>query len=382
VDDVAHRDAAWVLASAGSAVFTIALALYSYYEDGAAGVGIAMAVRALPPALFTPHARRLLARVHARHLLAAAAAARAVALAALTAAVAIDLPFPVVLALVGAFRAAGAADRWTYAALDSGPAALRAADPGRRRLEEAGFLAGALAAGVCASTTTLEVAFGISALTYLVAAGVALWIPAAAAAPAEAAPARRARLLRDPDARRLYLLRGESAAAWAAVELLLVVAAIDVLGMGDGGLGWLSAAWAVGLLGGAYVVHRLARDPSARMVAASCALAGGPLALLALAPAPAVALGLLALLGVGFALARETEHSAEERLPCSTAHVENLAVADALGRTLGAVLAAVLVSLGSDSAALVAAGGLVALGIAALGARGQVVSEPGAVELA
>jgi hypothetical protein len=337
-----------VVASAGTWAFTIALALYAYYEDGVAGVGVAVAVRVLPAALAAPYARRLAGRVSPRTLLAGSAAARGIGLAAVAAAVAADLPFAVVLALVSAFRVAGSADRWAFTA--------------RPGLDDLGFLGGALLAGCVATVAGLDVVFAVCALTLLVAAGIALLAPDATAyeTPLAAPPVERP----------LHVLRGGRAAARAVVEVLVVVAALEVLGMGDGGVGWLSAAWAVGLLAGGRALGRSLAAASARAVCTGCALAGASLALLAVAPPSPVALVLLAVLGVGFALP-QTEVDAEPMV-------------DALARTLGATLAAALVLLFGDTAALLAAGVLVtAAGVAALALfEVAVEDEPGDRQLA
>ncbi|MEA2478484.1 MAG: Transrane secretion effector [Thermoleophilaceae bacterium] len=378
------RDVAWVLASGATWTFTIALALYAYYEEGPAGVGLAVAVRVLPAALVAPRARTLVDRTPARYVLAASAAARALGLAGIALCVALDLPLVVVLALVAAFRVAGAADRWAYAALDprfdGTPMALRRAEVSRRRLDEVGFLAGALVAGVCVSVAGLDVVFAICAGAFVAAAAVALRSPAGAPSPRSEESMAGARVaLERIDARRLLLARGGPAAARAVVELLLVIAAIDVLGMGDGGVGWLSAAWAVGLVAGTRVLRARGQTPSVRTVGTSCALAGAPLALLALAPPPAVALVLLTVLGLGFALAREAERAVEHRCPPG-APLDGGQIVDALARTAGSMVAASLVLLLGAEAALAAAGALVtALGLVAVGAfQGGAEEEPAA----
>jgi hypothetical protein len=170
-----------VLASAGSWAFTIALALYAYYEDGVTGVGLAVAVRTLPAAFAAPYVRSAAARLPRRHVFVATAALRALVLVAVTACVVTDFPFWVFLALVAAYRIAGVADR------------------SDREVEEVGFLAGALAAGVCASLWTLDAVFAMCAGALALAAVAALAWPVAS-------PARRARpAIGLVDARRVRL---------------------------------------------------------------------------------------------------------------------------------------------------------------------------------
>jgi hypothetical protein len=339
--------------------FTIAFTLYAYYEDGPTAVAVFVAVRLLPAALAAPYARRLAARTS----LGWSIGARAVLLGLVALAVEADIAFPMVLALVAAYRVAGAGDRWYFAALDprfdGSPAAMRAADASRRDLDEVSLLAGAVAAGLGMLAFPLHTVFALSGLAYAATAGVAAvrW-PLRATSPSGALLT-----LRSPEPRRLHLLRGGRAAARAAIELLVVVLALDLLGMEDSGIAWLTAALAIGLLAGA---RTLPPAPVPRSLATASILAGVPVALLALSPPAIVALGLLVALGVGFALYRRAERTLEDR--CNPgAHIEGEELVDALGRIAGATLAAVLILELDDTAALVAAGGLVALlGVAVL----------------
>jgi hypothetical protein len=210
------------------------------------------------------------------------------------------------------------------------------------------------------------------ALAYLAAAVVALVAPA----DAEAAVVRRARgdvvalgpAWRDRDGRRLHLLRGGRAAIRSAVELLVVVAALDLLGMGIAGVGWLTAAWAIGLVAGAQLLRRRDHSASARSVALATVLVAVPLAIVAMSPPPAVGLAVFGVLGVGFALAFRAEAAVLHRLPGDA--LEGEEVVDALARTSGALLAGLLVIALGDAGALVAVGLLAAaLGVGALGLR-------------
>jgi hypothetical protein len=373
-----RRDVACVIASAAGWAFTIALALYAYYEDGPAGIAFAAAVRYLPAALVEPPGRALVQRIAPRTALAASAAARAACLGAVAIGVALDVPFPAILALVAAFRMAGAGEAWSYAALDprfdGSPTRLRAAQARRHRLDEAGFLAGALAAGACMALLSLHAVFTLAAIAFAVAAVAALTAPACAAVPARGDGVHRVRLRAawaHDDARRLHALRGGRAAARSLVELMVVIASVDLMSMGDQGFGWLSAAWAAGLVGGAYLLGRGGVALSARAVAAGSALAGAALLVLALHPAVAVAVAVLVGLGAGFALVRGYERTLDSGLPATVA-VERGELVDALARTLGAGLAAVLALELGDVGALAAAG----VFVAALGAVSLVTRAP------
>jgi hypothetical protein len=346
------RDAAWVLASAAGWAFTIGLALYSYYEDGVTGLGLAVAVRTLPAAFAAPLIRSVVGRVRPGGELVWTAAARASVMALLAAAAAADIGFAQVLGLAAFVRIAGAADV-----------------PGnaRQRQDEIGFLVGGILAGVCLAVAHVHTIFAVCAVAYAVTAVMALASRGDASGPSETdlRTLPLAAALRDRDARRLHVLRAGRAAARSGVELLVVIAAVDLLGMGDDGVGWLCAAWAVGLLAGTPVLRRRVHGASARTVGASCALVGVPLAMLALEPPPLFAFVLLAVLGLGFAGAYRAERVVETRLP--TPDLEADDVIDALARTAGAAAAGILVVAVGDTAAVVIAGVVAAVvGLAVL----------------
>lgn len=322
-----------VLTATGSWAFTIALALYAYYEDGIGGVAVALAVRALPAALAAPHARALAQRVPSNAYVAASAALRALALAAIAVGVGVDMPFWAILALVALFRIAGAAE----------------ADG--RRYEEVGLLLGAAAAGICMTLATLHTVFALSAVIFAAAAVAALAAPGTWLVFAQAGPAARPIQI-------ARVLRGGSR---ATVEVLVVVAAVDLVGVTDQGVAWLYGGWAVGMLAGARVVAS-GRETSA---AAGSLLAGAAIALLAIGPAPLGAFVLLVAVGVGFALAPWAGLGGGDTV-------------EALARTLGAAAAAGLVAVVGDTTALVVAGSaLTTLGLAATARRVSVSAPAG-----
>jgi hypothetical protein len=83
-----------------------------------------------------------------------------------------------------------------------------------------------------------------------------------------------------------------------AIDVVVVVVALDVLDTGGAGVGWLNAAWGVGgILGGAAAVALLGGGRLASGLGGGCVLAGAALAGVAAWHAVALALVLLAVLG-------------------------------------------------------------------------------------
>ena len=361
---IARLEAGAAFGSLGMWTFSIVLALYSYYEGGPGAVALAVTARMLPAALFAPAAERIVARARPRTVLAASALARFVLLEAIALVVANDLPFALLLLLAAGFEVAGTLSRTAREALlvdlADTPAQL-AASGARRIVDYAGFLAGALAAGALLASGGLDTAFAASGVAFLVAAAVAWRLPAGDRPGVARAEARE----RGPFIRLRVGVFGATVLVQSMLELLLVVTALDVLGMADDGVGWLRAAFAAGALAAgalALTFLRLGRVRAA--LAASMVLAGVPLALVAAWPATAPVLVMLAAVGGGYALMETallvlTQRTATPAALARTAAVEDLVYP--LARAGGAGLAAWLVVQFGDQTALVVAGVLLPL---------------------
>jgi hypothetical protein len=365
---IALVEGAWAASSLGSWSFTILLALYAYDRGGTGAIGLAVLARMVPAGLAAPYAA-LQADAHRRRsVLLVSTAARAV-LAALTAlAAGADAPLGVVLALAALVMVAGTAHRPAQAALlpllARTPAELAAANVCWSAIDYAGFLAGSVLVGALAGAAGLGPAFAATAVAFSVAAALVLALPAdpqPAALEEERGYERLTEgfrtVWRD---RRLRLLAGLYAAdttTQAMTDVLLVVAALQVLDMGQGGAGWLSAAWGVGGLAGglaATVLLGRGRLPSGLVV--GCLLAGLPLALIGVWPQTGAALLLLVVLGVGYGLVEVALLTLTQRL----------AAADVIGRVFGVQ---VMLFMAATAVGSLAAAGLVGL----LGAGGAIV---------
>jgi hypothetical protein len=146
----------------------------------------------------------------------------------------------------------------------------------------------------------------------------------------------------------------------AMVDVLLVVAALEVLDMGASGAGWLSAAWGVGgLAGGAAAMALLRSGRLASGIARGCILAGLPLIAIGAWAAAGPAIALLAVVGIGFGMLEVALLTLTQRLAADDVLGRVYGVQETvfvIATALGAVLAAALVG------ALGAAGALIATG--------------------
>jgi hypothetical protein len=391
--DLARIEAAWAAASLGNWSFSILLALYAYRQGGTGAVAAALVVRMLPSAVAAPYAAMLADRHSRRAILLWSAALRALALLGAAAAAAAAAPLGVVLALAAAFTVAGTAHRPAQAAvmpqLARTPAELAAANVCWSAIDYAGFLLGSLLAGVLVSVVGLDVAFAACAVAYAVAAAVVRALPADPRPPpleeqagglTELSAGLRT-VAAHPEIRLLVVLYSVNAVIQGILDVLLVVAALELLGLGEGGAGWLNAAWGVGgVLGGVASLALLGRGRLAAGLSAGLALAGLSAVAAGAWAQAALAFPALVAMGVGFALVEAALLTLTQRLAADDVlgrvfGVEETIEAFALG--LGSVLAAAMVSLLGVAGAMIAAGAVLPFA-ALLTARRLAGSEAGA----
>ena len=147
------------------------------------------------------------------------------------------------------------------------------------------------------------------------------------------------------------------------VDVLVVVTALEVVDVGEAGVGWLNGAWGVGgVLGGV-----LALRVATRALPLGTVLVGAPLIALAVLPAPVAALVALTTLGVGYSLVETAGITQIQRLTHNDIRARAFALLESsywLTTGAGAMLAPLVIALTSPRGALVVAG--VALPLAAV----------------
>jgi len=126
--------------------------------------------------------------------------------------------------------------------------------------------------------------------------------------------------------------------------VLLVIIAVGLLGLGEQGAGWLSAAWAVGGIEGGFGATLLTRHHLARGLPWGMLLAGAPLVVIGVWAYPPVALPVLVVLGVGYSLIEVG----------ILTYTPRLVAADVMARVFGAqqTLSAVAMALGAGAASV------------------------------
>jgi Cyclic nucleotide-binding domain/Major Facilitator Superfamily len=292
--DMRRLQFAWLAASLSMWAFAISLGVYAFEVGGATAVGIAALVRLLPGALASPLAGLLGDRHSRRSVLLASALGAACVLACASVAAALGAPAAAVFGLAGLFTVAISpyvpAEGALMPIAARTPQELSAANVTHSVMDNLGFLAGSLMAAGLLTVASPEAAFalasavgGISAIllarlrrdqrpAYAVHAEVGGVL-------AETARGARA-LLADPALRvvgagLILLLFFEGAA-----DVLVVILALDLLGLDQGSVGYLNAAWGVGaLLGGAALAQLLDRGHLAAGLVLGSVVAGISMAL-------------------------------------------------------------------------------------------------------
>jgi MFS family permease len=320
---------AWAASSLASWTFFVALAVYAYDAGGAAAVGAAAVVRMVPAGLAAPAAGVVVDRAPRRDVLLAATALRAVLVAAITVAIAADAPLALVLALAALVMVAGTVHKPAQAALlptlAETPTQLGATCALWAGVDSAAFLGGSLATGVLIATASTDAAFGAAALLYAAAALPLAALPRDPVPEYRADPTRPGRaaallagaraVAGEPDLRALVGFLSLTTLVEGAVDVLVVVLAIELLDLGDAGVGWLNASWGLGgLAGGAVALALLGHGRLSTGLAAGGLMAGGALIITGVVLAPAVAVVMLVVLGAGYALVEAAGLSLLQRL--------------------------------------------------------------------
>ena len=363
---------AWAASASASWGFVVALSVYAYRDGGATAVALAALAHGLPPGVLAPVAGLLADRRSRRQVMLATTVLRTVILVGVAAAVYLGAPLAVVLLLAGLVAAAGAPHKPAQAAmlpsLAETPRQLAAANTVWITIENAGFLVGAMAGGLLVAAASAELAFLAMAAIFVVATILLLRIPRDPVpehrgleedtSPVTEAALGFREIASSPGTRLIVSMLTAAAFLKGAIDVLIVLIALQLLDLGDGGVGLLNAGWGLGgVIGGVITLSFLARGRLAERFVAGGALVGFAFIAIAALPDTVSAILLLVLGGVGYALVE---------LPGSTL-LQRLTPDEVLARVFAAVESAYWVAGAVGALA-------VPLIVAALGDRGALVA--------
>jgi MFS family permease len=304
---------AWTASIVGHWAYLVAVSVYAYDVGGEAAVGLIFLLRMVPAALLAPFAGLLADRYRRELVLLGSLFARLVLIGAAAVCVFLDVAPAVVYALAVAAAIATTPFRSAQAAmtpsLARSPRELTAANAVASTVESLAAFVGPALAGLLLGVTSIGTVFLVNVGLVAVSAAYVFRLDAPRSRRAHAAEASTIAsealtgfrtVAQDPSLRVLIGLFTAQTFVAGAVQVYIVVMALDVLDLGDAGVGYLNSAVGIGALVGGVLAFSLtgARRLGPAFVA-GVFLWGAPLVLLGIWPEVGLALILLALIGVG-----------------------------------------------------------------------------------
>jgi MFS family permease len=304
-ENVRYVELAWGAAISAEWAYFVALGVFAYDAGGATAVGLAGLIRLLPAAVVAPGAASLGDRFRRERLLLAAMLLGAFSLAcsAVAAFAGSETGVLVCAALVGI---SSTLIRPTLQALlpslTATPEELVAANAATSTVESVGTLIGPLIAGVLVEQVSVGATFSLAAAALAVGVCLVSRVHAEGPATGRAASARRLGFAwrtvgQHPGAPVVVTLMVAQAFVRGCLNVLIVVAAFELLDGAGGTVGALTAAIGAGGVVGAVVSSTLRSRRLARIFALSLFGWGIPIVLFAPSPQLFGALVLLAIVG-------------------------------------------------------------------------------------
>jgi predicted MFS family arabinose efflux permease len=376
--DLRRLQLAWAGSVAGQYSSYVALAVYAYGHGGAAALGALGLIRTIPPAVLAPFMSVAGDRYRQERVMLAADLGRA----AVTGAIAViafahgPAILVFVLAAIGpvcstAFHPAEAA---LLPAIARTPEELTAANVSSSTIDSVAAFAGPAVGGAVLAGWGIGAALLVTVATFLWSASLVARVrPAGGVGPAEPEPEPSAPepLLREALAgfrtvlgdQRLRVIVGlfaGQAAVAGAMGVLVVVAALRLLDLGEGGVGWLYSACGVGgVVGAAIALALVARRRLGSDFAVGLVLWGLPFVVIGVWSSPAVALLMLGVLGIGNTLVDISAMTLVQRNAPDDVRARVFGVMESLFAAavgVGSVAAPILIGLAGVRAALIVTG--------------------------
>jgi MFS family permease len=304
-ENVRRVELAWGAAITAEWAYFVALGVFAYDAGGASAVGLAGLIRLLPAALVAPSAASLGDRMPRERLLLGAMLLGSIALAgsAVAAFAGAESGVYACAAFVGI---SSTLIRPTLQALlpslTRTPEELVASNAATSTVESLGTLVGPLIAGVLIEQARVGITFAVAAAALATGAGLILRVhaqhPATAKAVSRGRPDVAWRTIQQhPGAPVVVTLMVAQAFVRGCLNVLIVVAAFELLGGAGGTVGLLTAAIGAGGVIGAIVCSTLHSNRLARVFALSLFGWGLPIVLVAPRPELLAAVVLLGIVG-------------------------------------------------------------------------------------
>ena len=370
--DMRRAQLAWLLGYAGEWSWLVALWVYAYQTSGVVAVGALGLARTLPAALLSPALSTITDRLPRHRVLLGIHLGRAGLIGFAALAVVLGLPPLVVYAVAPLDALLGVLHRPTHMplmpALARSPEEMIASNVASSTFEGIGTLAGPALGGLLLAYATPAWGFAIPALIFLAAA---LCVSGIRPAQALRHGVRRtgllgtlfggiAALIQYPRAGLVVSLFWAQIIVRGLLNVLLVVAAVELLHVGEQGVGYLnSAIGAGGFLGVLATVTLVTRRRMAAPFAIGLVLWGTPILLIGLLPVAPAAVLFLAVLGLGNAVLDVAGFTIMQRSVPNAVRGRVFGVLESgvmLGTGIGSALAPLLLAVLDVRGALIATG--------------------------
>jgi MFS family permease len=301
----------WAASITAYWAFIIALAVYAYDQGGAKAVGLVGVIRVLPAFIAAPFAGLLGDRYRRDLLLVILSFIRAGFMAATAAVLFAGGSTWLVYALSAGVALMASTVRPMQSALlpqlAKTPEELTAANLVLTTVESSGIFLGPAIGGLLLAGTNAQTVFAAAAAAFVVASLLLVGLDAGEQ------PERRAEggffgeffggfraIAGDRNLALIVTLYGIQTLVAGALNVLIVVASLELLDLGESGVGFLNSAVGIGgLLGALAAFALIGRQRLASDFALGLVLWGIPIALIGIFPQPPVALILLAVVGIG-----------------------------------------------------------------------------------
>ena len=309
--NIRRLEGAWAVSIITYWAYGIALAVFAYEEGGAAAVGFVGLARFIPTAIASPFAAMLADRYRRQVVIVVAELLRSGLVALTVLVIVVDGPFELVVVLAALTAivnsAEGPAESALLPTLATTPQELTAANVVSSTIESLGIFGGPAIGGLLLAATSPETVFGVASVAFLLSAFLISRVRAdeqaergerTGGAVGEFAAGFVA-LAREPGLRVLVLLLSAQTLVAGALNVLIVVTALQLLDLGEGGVGYLNSAIGIGGLVGAVVAGALIGRRLSSNFLAGIFLWGLPIALIGVVPETAPVLLFLGLVGLG-----------------------------------------------------------------------------------
>lgn len=353
----------------------IAILVYAFERGGAAEMGAVSAILLVPSAVVAPLAAYAGDRFRRDRVLAVDYVVQGLALGATAATLYADAPAGLVYAAATiasiSITFTRPAQNSLLPALTPTPGDLTAANVVSGVVEGMGKMLGPIIAGILLGTSGSAAVFAVFAVVTLFGALLVarLRVDVAAVTPEARIDAADVvhetlrgfeTLRRASEPRLVVLLLSAGVIVVGALDVLFVATAIDLLGIGAGGAGFLSAAFGAGaIVGAASTIMLVGRRRLTPSLAGGAVLFGAPIGLVAVAPSAVSAPVLFAAAGAGRSVGDVSGRTLLQRISPNDVLSRVFGVLEGLmmlALVVGSVGAAVLIEVSGVRTALVVVG--------------------------